>query len=423
MQHMTTDIFEQDIDRFVDEVDGLYGRTAFFRNDLHLGRSLREYGEWARSEIELLGSLLRTGSVVVDAGAFIGTHTMAFSKFVGATGKVLSFEPHPWYFRVLTRNISSNALANVLAYNCGLSDRSETMDAPAPDLSSANSFGSVQLAETTSAKETLRVCVRTLDEFQLASCDLIKADVEGMEARVLAGASHTIDRCQPIIYTECNSGNDAWPVVLLMQSRAYKVYLFSTKAFNPANYRHNSLNIFGEAMELGLVSVPLGRIGEFEPKWGRSNLVIPINTFDDLVLGLLKKPQYKHEVLARTTGATKWGVNFWLNEAERTVRETELGEARQLAVERADEIARMSAQLNATQAALEQTQQLAVERFNEIEGLSRRLSESQQMSARWQQEFATVVGSRSWRWTGPLRALAGGVKLFFGSLKHLINRK
>jgi hypothetical protein len=83
----------------------------------------------------------------------------------------------------------------------------------------------------------------------------------------------------------------------------------------------------------------------------------------------------------------------------------------------------MSAQLNATQVALEQTQQLAVERFNEIEGLSRRLSESQQMSARWQQEFATVVGSRSWRWTGPLRALAGGVKLFFGSLKHLINRK
>lgn len=408
MDDLDSDVFAQNIDEFVEEVEGLYGRTTFFRNDLYLGRSLREYGEWARSEIEFLSSFLSVGSVVVDAGAFIGTHTMAFSRFVGTSGKILSFEPHPWYYRLLTRNVSANDLANVQTYNFGLSDRAETMTVPALDLSSSNSFGSVRLTGATDDSGALRVDVRPLDELQLASCDLIKADVEGMEVRVLTGALQTIDRCQPIVYTECNSGNDAWPVVLLMQSRGYKVYLFATKAYNPANHRHNVFNIFGEAIELGLVSVPLRRAAEFEAKWSSSGSVVPITTFDDLVLCLLRKPQYKEEVLSRTSSAAVWGVDFWLNMPERAALETAIDDAKKrisdldcAVAAREEKIASLNEAVFDIEHRIASLEQAIVEREGKIAVLNQALVERDN-------RIAEIYRSRSWRITRPIRIFTKG---------------
>ena len=60
-----------------------YGDFKIIDTDSVISRSLRLYGEWAQSEIDLLAHFIQEGSVVVDAGAFIGTHTRAFSTFIG----------------------------------------------------------------------------------------------------------------------------------------------------------------------------------------------------------------------------------------------------------------------------------------------------------------------------------------------------
>ena len=46
------------------------------------------------------------------------------------------------------------------------------------------------------------VPVLTLDSLELSACQLIKLDVEGMEAEARAGAKRTIERHRPILYVE-----------------------------------------------------------------------------------------------------------------------------------------------------------------------------------------------------------------------------
>lgn len=300
----------------LEEVDSAYGRIAFFRNDMFLGRSLREYGEWAKKELDFLDSLIVPGSVVVDVGAFIGTHTLAFSRFVGERGIVYAFEPHPTYFRALQRNITSNQLSNVFPINCGLSDRPGEMQAEELDLYRTNSLGSVQLAREIAHGNKLTVKVTILDSLNLKTCSLIKVDVEGMENLVLAGGRATIERCKPIIYAECNSSDAAWPVVQMMHGLRYVVYLYSEVAYNPDNFRKNALNIFGSARELALVCVPSENNIDCLEKKNPYLEIIRIDRLDDLVLALIKKPQYKEEVLASTSGVKVWGNSFWANEGE-----------------------------------------------------------------------------------------------------------
>ncbi len=52
-----------------------------------------------------------------------------------------------------------------------------------------------------------KVPLIALDSLNFPRVDLIKIDVEGMEAQVLAGASATIRRCQPLLFVEYLKGD------------------------------------------------------------------------------------------------------------------------------------------------------------------------------------------------------------------------
>lgn len=400
----------------LEEVDSPYGRIAFFRNDMFLGRSLREYGEWAKKELDFLSTLIVPGSVVVDAGAYIGTHTLAFSSFVGELGKIYSFEPHPAYFRVLHRNITSNHLSNVFSINSGLSDQPGEMQVEDLDLSKTNSFGSVHLVREIAHGNKLAVKITTLDSLDLKTCSLIKVDVEGMENLVLAGGRATIERCRPTIYAECNSADAAWPVVQMMQGLRYVVYLYSEVAYNPNNFRKNAINIFGSARELALVCIPFESNIAFLKKVNRHLEIIRIDRLDDLVLALIKKPQYKDEVLASTTGAKMWGNVFWANEFEVEQFQAALKSERQ-----AREVERSEA-VKQTQALLERDVQIASHIQDEVKRREEYQSHVAELEmAVWagQQRSSLLLGemnelrhnlndvlsSRSWRMTRPLRML------------------
>ena len=81
-----------------------------------------KYGEWAQAEVDFLLGLITPGDTVLDVGAYIGTHTLAFAKQVGVGGEVYAFEPQPLSFEVLKRNIGQNVLNNVRLLNVALSD-------------------------------------------------------------------------------------------------------------------------------------------------------------------------------------------------------------------------------------------------------------------------------------------------------------
>jgi len=56
-----------------------YGMMSFFKTDNTISRSLKEYGEWAQAEIDFLLYFIGSRDTVLDIGAFIGTHVLAFA--------------------------------------------------------------------------------------------------------------------------------------------------------------------------------------------------------------------------------------------------------------------------------------------------------------------------------------------------------
>ena len=67
-------------------------------------------GEGGDGETALFGRFCRPGHYVVDAGAHIGTHTLAFARLVGARGRVFAFEPQRMRAQVPAANLALNSL-------------------------------------------------------------------------------------------------------------------------------------------------------------------------------------------------------------------------------------------------------------------------------------------------------------------------
>jgi FkbM family methyltransferase len=326
---------------------------SFFKNDTIISRSLQEYGEWAEAEVEFLGSLISPDDTVLDIGAFIGTHTLAFAQKVGGSGRVYAFEPQHTVFAVLKRNVEENGLSNVTLLEAAVSDTVGQMEIREIDVGEAHNFGcaSVLDAGAGEGKQAARrtIAVTTVDELAVGRCDLIKIDVENMEIRVLRGARRTLRAAHPIVFAECNSLEYGWPIVEFSREQHYETYLLSTLAYRADNFRRRQSNFFGDGREVGLVLVPAERRALIERYLDPAHYpsLIPIVSIDDLALALLKKPQYKYEVMSNTRAALSIGVDFWANEpetrylreilAQRTEEVTKLG---QVLAQRTEELTR-----------------------------------------------------------------------------------
>ena len=188
-----------------------YGLLSFPRFDAYVGYSLQEYGEWAQIEIEMLLRFIENGAIVLDIGAFVGTHTVAFSRAAGSHGKVYALEPQPFVFALLKQNIEQNRLRNVTPLRAGAAARSGKMEVDLPDYASPANFAGVRLtpARATGPLEgTKSVEVVTVDSLGLKRCDLIKVDAEGMDLEVIRGAQETINTKRPFVFAECTNASE-----------------------------------------------------------------------------------------------------------------------------------------------------------------------------------------------------------------------
>src|SRR5882724_9599181 len=88
------------------------GMMLAFRSDQVIGRSLRLYGEWSEHELSYLRPYVLAGTTVIDVGAHIGTHTLAFAQWV-ASGSVIAVEPQAMVMSLLQANCLLNGVTNV----------------------------------------------------------------------------------------------------------------------------------------------------------------------------------------------------------------------------------------------------------------------------------------------------------------------
>jgi FkbM family methyltransferase len=286
-----------------------YGNMHIVDSDQVISRSLSLYGEWAQNELALQERIAVSGACVLDVGAFVGTHTLAFSRFVGPTGKVYSFEPRREIYTVLSKNIATNACSNVRALNVGLGSTQRTLRLPCMDLTRPGNFGGMSLAESVSHPGSYESRIETIDGLDIGKIDFIKLDVEGMERQVLDGAHRAISQYQPLILCECNSITAGADLLEFCRLHDYSAHGFLAAAYNPNNFNEVQENIFGDSNEVMLLLLPKQRppdeLGEFF-----SERLHHIATLEDLVLPMLHKPQYAYEVLAHTVTGMSLGIKF-----------------------------------------------------------------------------------------------------------------
>lgn len=138
-----------------------------------------------------------------------------------------------------------------------------------------------------------------------------------------------------------------------------------------------------------------------------SEILFEIRTIDDLVAGMLAKPQYPHEVLAHGAAMPAVGIGFWERQAkaeqEAATANRDAAHWRQLADEARGEAERaMQLAARARQDADRAMQLVACAR----QEADRASQQTEFASAR----LAAIEASSSWRLTAPLRALVGRLR-------------
>lgn len=385
-----------------------YGKMHIIESDTVVSRSLAVYGEWAMDELNLLSQLILPGMCVLDIGAFIGTHTLAFSEFVGKSGKVYSFEPRKEIHAILAENISLNNLKNITSFNMGLAEKEDILTMQSLNINEDINFGGLSL-DSNNLIETANnyeVGISTIDNYNFEKVDVIKLDVEGMERKVLDGGIKTILRNSPIIFCECNSllaGNE---ILEFCESTNYAVYGLLTSAYNANNFNSIKDNFFGVAKELALILIPRDKSIEMVRNFTDVSLQ-PIHNLEDFVLPLLFKPQYPYEVLVNTASYASLGINFPSPALK----------------ERDEQISILNQSVDEQISILSHS---VKERDEQISILSHSLKERDEQIAHFNMGIQKIYLSTSWLITKPLRWLKriclGGYKAASDPLKDPLKK-
>jgi len=185
-------------------------------------------GVFERELQPLFARFARPGGVCLDMGANLGYYTV---KMAARGAEVYAFEPDPFNFGLLEKNVKENGLTGrVKLRRAACGSRSGSI-AIAREPGTAN-YGAVHVAgegEDSSAEVEL---VRAGDCIPAcAKVDFIKIDVEGFEPEALDGAREILERDHPAILCEFNTyaleeyGRDAPARLLaLMSACGYTAY-------------------------------------------------------------------------------------------------------------------------------------------------------------------------------------------------------
>ena len=200
--------------------------------DVGVAPFLLTWGVYERDETELFKKLLKKGMVVVDVGAHIGYYTLIAARFVGEEGKVFAFEPDPYNYSLLTKNIEVNGFRNVIPLRKAIFSETRKMKF----FLDKSNLGKHSLSETNVDKcASISIEATSLDGYFKNTdykIDVIKIDVQGSEMKVLEGMTNIIKQNDNLkIITEF------WPLGLRNSGSSPKNFLNKLEEYGFAFYQ------------------------------------------------------------------------------------------------------------------------------------------------------------------------------------------
>ena len=166
------------------------GHWLFSRSEHRLDSDTLSVFVCTPHALRWLSDYLREGDVFVDVGANVGIYSLAAAEVVGSLGRVISFEPDPSNFDLLTRNVKLNGFENVRLVEAAVGDGKEKV----AFFQDSNGENSQAWQDQEQQRRSVEVSQTCLDEVIPYRINLIKIDVQGFEVKVLRGARNSIKR-------------------------------------------------------------------------------------------------------------------------------------------------------------------------------------------------------------------------------------
>lgn len=143
---------------------------------------------WEPRTLARFAELVRAGDTVIDVGAHFGIYTLLAAELVGPSGRVVAFEPDPVSRAQLERNVRGACAGTVEVRPEAVADQPGRARLRATALGTGDST-------VAAGGDGIDVQAVTLAGFcaeRGLAPDVLKVDVEGGEAAVLAGASQAL---------------------------------------------------------------------------------------------------------------------------------------------------------------------------------------------------------------------------------------
>jgi FkbM family methyltransferase len=208
-------------------------------------------GGWEQLIFDAVQPLVDPGSTVLDIGAHVGYAALRFADWVGASGRVVCFEPVPGHVAQLERNLQLNdftSRATVVAM--AVSDEAAVREFY-EDKGSNSGMGSLDAYGRTAATRHVRTIA--VDDWLsgngVSDLALTKVDVEGAEALVIRGMARSLgDARHRSVLIELHDGivpgigREVAAMFDALAGRPYRLYDWQSDRFvevrhnEPANY-------------------------------------------------------------------------------------------------------------------------------------------------------------------------------------------
>ena len=177
-------------------------------------------GTYEKDKQEAMARVIRPGMTVWDVGANVGFYTLACSRLVGDTGRVVAFEPSGLNAAYLLQHLSLNNRNNVTFVQAAVSEKVGVVSFAVGESSSVG---------TIIRNSNYQIPSVTLDyycqnEAPDAAPDILKIDVEGAEAAVLRGGAELLTRHNPEIWLALHNRQAMHDCTELLKRFGYTIY-------------------------------------------------------------------------------------------------------------------------------------------------------------------------------------------------------
>lgn len=265
------------------DVTRAYGLDFLFpARDQAIGASLRNAGEFARPEMDIIAALVRAGGACayLDVGANIGSIALPVAAR-NRQARVIAIEGNRHLATILSANTLVNRLDNVDVHHAVAGAAAGLTRFPTPPLDSAINFGGLHMGAA-GPDEAVRVL--TLDEIAPAETRVVKLDVEGFEQEVLAGAEQLFASRRASWIVEHKGDANAHAICARFLAAGYALYWLFAPFVTPAAAKRPaaSQTITGDT---NILALPAGEPPMPMPRLDRADDRRPASLADYPYLG------------------------------------------------------------------------------------------------------------------------------------------